>query len=358
MINIPFFSKPVSNNSLGIDIGTSSLKVVEVSGKKEITLENYGEVFLHDFIGKAPVKGTEGSLLYSSNEIAEGLKHLLNETGIKTRRAYFSIPDFVSFFTTFTIPPMKEEEVGSAVEFHSRQYIPLPISEVSLDWFLDEQKEGDKNIKVNLVAVPNEVIEQYREIARLSNIEIISLEGEMFALVRALVRDKEGPVAIIDIGEQSTLLAIAENGILKTTHSLEIAGNMLIKQVAKQAEIEYNDARDIVMGHGIKEETIKKSVSSLLSSLFSEISRVVDIFEKKEGKAVSEVVIAGGFSLLPGVVEAAKEGIDKKVITKSCFENVKHPDILKEHLDKISHSHSIALGVALSGIISGENKNK
>ena len=321
-----------------------------------MTLENYGEVFLRDFIGKSPVKGTEGSLLYSSKEIAEGLNHLLKETGIKTRRAYFSIPDFVSFFTSFTIPPMKEEEISSAVEFHSRQYIPLPISEVSLDWFVDEDGGGKDEIKINLIAVPNEVIEQYREIARICGIEIISLEGEMFALVRALARDKKDPVVIIDIGEQSTLLAIAENGKLKTTHSLEIAGNMLVKQVAKHAEIEYNDARDVVMGHGIVEETVGRAVASLLSSLFSEISRVIDIFEKKEEKAVSEVIIAGGFSLLPGVVKYAEDAMDKKVTTKSCFEGIKHPEILNEELTKISHSHSIALGVALSGVIEEKGK--
>ncbi len=350
MINFSFFSKPSSNNSLGIDIGTSSIKAVEISGGKEVTLENYGEVFLRDFVGKGPVKGTEGSLLYSSSEIAEALSHLLKEMGTKTRKAYFSIPDFVSFFTSFEIPQMKKEEIASSVEFHSRQYIPLPISEVELDWFLDESAKDEKNIRINLVAVPKEVIEQYREIAKICGMEILSLEGEMFALVRALVRNKKEPVAIIDIGEQSTLLAVSENGILKTTHSLEIAGSMLVKQVAKYAEIEYNDAREAVMGHGIVEETIKKATSSLLSSLFTEISRVLEIYEKKENKNVEEVIIAGGFSLLPGVVKYAEDAISKKVTTKSCFEGIKYADVLENHLTKISHSHSIALGVALSGI--------
>ncbi len=354
MFNIPFFSNSSPNTFLGVDIGTSSLKIVEISGGKEITLENYGELFMRDFIGKDPVKGSEGSLLYSSSEIAEAMKYLLKETGIKTKKAYFSIPDFVSFFTSFTIPPMKPEEISSAIEFHSRQYIPLPVSEVALDWFLEESDEKGKPRKVNLIAIPNEVIGQYQEIAQLSGVEIISLEGEMFALVRALARDIKDATAIIDIGEQSTLLTITENGALKTTHSLEIAGNMLVKQVAKYTEIEYNKARDVVMEYGISEETIKKAVSSSLTSLFSEVSRVISSFERKEGKVVNEVLIAGGFALLPGVVEYAENVVDKKMVRKSCFEGLKYPEILQEELERISNSHSIALGVALNGIIGEE----
>jgi len=352
MVNIPFLSKSSDGNSLGIDIGTASLKIVEISGEKEPNLENYGEIFMRDFAGEAPVKGVKGSLAYSSEEIAEALKHLLKEAGIKTKKVYFSIPDFVSFFTSFKIPAMKEEEVKSSIEFHSRQYIPLPISEVSLDWFLEDGKEGEER-KVNLIAVPNDVIDQYREIAQLSGVEIVSLEGEMFALVRALARNNEVCTAIVDIGEQSTLLTIAEKGKLKTTHSLEVAGNMLVKQVAKAAEIEYNEARKVIMAHGVEEESIRRAAASSLSSLFSEVSRVIEVFEKEEGGNINEIIIAGGFSLLPGVLEYAEEALDKKAIRKNCFEGIKYPEILKGELERISNSHSIALGVALSKMDKG-----
>ncbi len=341
-----FFSKS-SSSVLGIDIGTSSIKIVEISGGSEIVLENYGEIFMRDFVGKVPVKGTEGTFLYSTNEIADAIKHLISEADIKTKRAYFAMPDFVSFFTSFNLPPMKKEEIDSAVEFHSRQYIPLPISEVTLDWFLAGGEEG-KDMKINLVAVPNEVIEQYQEIARLAGLDIVALEGEMFGLIRAYTHSRKGVVAVADMGEQSTLLTIAENGVLKTTHSLEIAGNMLIEQVAKAGELEYNKAREVVMTHGLEEPSVKGAVSSLATSLFSEMIRVIKIFEKKEGKEVEEIIIAGGFSMLPGVVDYAKESIDKEVVTKNCFEGLKYPKELESYLKRISPSHVIALGAALS----------
>ncbi len=349
MINIPFF-KGSPGGSLGIDIGTHSIKVVEISGGIDnLTLENYGEIFMRDFTGKSPIKGASGSFLYSNEEIAEALKQILEEADIKSRRAYFSMPDFVSFFTSFDLPPMKEEEVGSAVEFHSRQYIPLPISEVALDWFIDKKEEG-KDMKVNLVAVPNEIIAQYQEIAQLAEVDIVSLESEMFSLVRAYSRNAGEVVAVADIGEQSTLLSIGKEGKLKTTHSLEVAGNMLIEQLSKSSDIDYDDARRLIMAYGVAEESIKKTVRALAISLFTEISRIVSSYEKKENKKIDEIVMAGGFSLLPGVLGFAKEQMDKRVVTRNCFEGMSYPEALSEEVLYLSSSHVIALGAALNAI--------
>ncbi len=346
MINIPFFSKP-STDYLGIDIGTSSIKVVEISGNKDITLKNYGEVTLKDFLGKSTKK--KGNLLYSSEEIAGALKELLSEAGIDRKKAYFSLPDFVSFFTPLTLPPMKEEEIDSVVEHHSRQYIPLPSSEVALDWFLSEKFEEGKKIKVNLIAIPNDIIEEYQEIAELAGIDITALEGEMLSLSRAFARGKEGMISVIDIGEQSTLLSIIEDGILKTTHSLEIAGNAFFNQIAKKAEIDYNEAREALSIHGVKEEVIKKAIYSSSDSLFSEISRILNSYEKKSKKEINEIIIAGGMSLVPGMIDYAKESLDREVKVENCFQGIKYPETLEKDIVRLSQSHGIALGVALNG---------
>ncbi len=338
---------------MGIDIGTHSIKIVELSGNKEkIQLENYGEIFLADFCSHISEKGSKGVFLYSNEDIAGAIKALISEAGIKSKKAYFSIPDFVTFFTLFDLPPVKDDEMNSAVEFHSRQHIPLPIEEVVLDWSIVEREES--KIKINLIAIPKEIVNQYQEIAQMSDLDIISLEGEMFSLARALTYGDGKTAAIIDIGEQSTMLAIARNGILKTTHSIEVAGNMLVKQVAKAKEIEYNDARRMVMEHGLAEESVRAPVSFLANSLFSSISQAINVFERKEKTSIEEVIVGGGFSLLPGVVEVAENAIDKNVVVKNCFENMIYPESLNNTLMRLSSSHSIATGVALIGILKEE----
>jgi type IV pilus assembly protein PilM len=352
MINIPFFSKS-SDEYLGIDIGTSSIKAVEISGGKEPELLNYGEVLINNFIKKTLDKKIEkakkGSFSYEDEDIAKALNYLLENSGIKTRRVYFALPDFASFFTSFNLPPMEEDEIDSAVQFHARQYIPLPVSEVSLDWFLDDKIEKGKEIKVNLIAIPNEVVNQYQKIAEMSKVEIVSLEGEMIPIVRAFARDREDVVAILDMGEQTMLLTIAEKGILKATHSLEFSASLIVNQLASFADVKYNEAKKIIAEYGLKEKSIEKVLSIRLQAIFNEVARAINSFERNEDKKVSEVIITGGFSSIPGMSGHIKKAIKREVSVKNCFQGVKYPEALEKDIINISQSYSVAFGTALGG---------
>jgi type IV pilus assembly protein PilM len=354
MINIPFFSKS-PDEYLGIDIGTSSIKAVEISGGKEPELLNYGEVLINNFIKKTLDKKIEksrkGRFSYSDEDIAKALNYLLENSGIKTRKAYFALPDFASFFTSFNLPPMEEDEIDSAVQFHSRQYIPLPVSEVSLDWFLDDKIEKGKEIKINLIAIPNEVVNQYQKIAEMSKVEIVSLEGEMIPIVRAFARDREDVVAILDMGEQTMLLTIAEKGILKATHSLEFSASLIVNQLASFADVKYNEAKEIIAEYGLKEKSIEKVLSIRLQAIFNEAARAINSFERNEDKKVSEIIITGGFSSIPGMSEHIKKAIKRDVSVKNCFQGIKYPEVLEKDIINISQSYSVAFGTALGGAI-------
>jgi type IV pilus assembly protein PilM len=354
MINIPFFSKS-PDEYLGIDIGTSSIKAVEISGGKEPELLNYGEVLINNFIKKTLDKKIEksrkGRFSYSDEDIAKALNYLLENSGIKTRKAYFALPDFASFFTSFNLPPMEEDEIDSAVQFHSRQYIPLPVSEVSLDWFLDDKIEKGKEIKINLIAIPNEVVNQYQKIAEMSKVEIVSLEGEMIPIVRAFARDREDVVAILDMGEQTMLLTIAEKGILKATHSLEFSASLIVNQLASFADVKYNEAKEIIAEYGLKEKSIEKVLSIRLQAIFNEAARAINSFERNEDKKVSEIIITGGFSSIPGMSEHIKKAIKRDVSVKNCFQGIKYPEVLEKDIINISQSYSAAFGTALGGVI-------
>ena len=124
-----------SENFLGVDIGTSAVKIVEISrmGNRK-KLENYGEM-QSSFLYEKPFRTFEKSTLtVTSNDVVRAILAILKEANMKAAKACFSIPDFSTFFTTFQLPSMTEAEVPSAVQYEARQYIPLPLSEVTLDW--------------------------------------------------------------------------------------------------------------------------------------------------------------------------------------------------------------------------------
>jgi len=350
----PFFRK-ISKKFLGIDIGTSSIKIVELSKTKEkVKLENYGEMIIRT-LNEKPFRSFERStLLLSDQDVAEAINNILAKAQIVTRDAFFSIPDFSTFFTFLELPTMTQEELSPAIQFEARQHIPLPLSEVALDWLIIEDKTlGKRKSKLDilLVAVPHEVINQYQEIAKLCHIQALSLEAEIFGLVRALIKNKKGIIGLVDIGAQSTTYNIVENGNLKITHSFDISGNELTRVLSKSLNIGYNEAEELKRKYGVRnpEMPVGKVLTPFLDLLAGEIDKISRNFHKTEGKEIEKIILAGGLALLPSLKEYLSNWLKKPIEIGNPFVDILYPPGLEEVLREMGPSYAITVGTALRG---------
>ncbi|MCU0652910.1 MAG: pilus assembly protein PilM, partial [Candidatus Pacebacteria bacterium] len=122
---------------LGIDIGTSAIRIAEVEkvGAK-LSLANYGHIDLDQIESDSAKLASRAVAVFSADDIAEMIQAILMRAKIKTRQCAFSIPDFSTFFTSFYLPTMTKKELEKAVMFEARQHIPLPIESVTIDWQL------------------------------------------------------------------------------------------------------------------------------------------------------------------------------------------------------------------------------
>src|SRR3989344_1451220 len=230
---------------LGIDIGTSALKIAELSRAGErLKLENYGEMKAPSFYEKPFRTFEKTTLLLSSQDVAKAIRGIMEEAQIKTSRVAFSIPDFSTFFTAFELPAMTQEEVAQAVEYEARQHVPLPLLDITLDWQItagrpatDKQKGGP--LKILLVAVPNEVVNQYQQIASMAGLHLTALEAEVFSMARAVVRQESGAEVLLDIGAQSTTVSVVEKGLLRLSHSFDMGGNEFTRRISQSLNIDY-----------------------------------------------------------------------------------------------------------------------
>ena len=129
---------------------------------------------------------------------------------------------------------MNANELTEAVYYNASQYIPLPITETTLDWKLIEGTPGDKQsaLKIFLVAIPNQTIQDYQKVAQLAGIELYAVEAEALGLVRSLVRENKNCVCLIDIGVQSTTINIVDKKNLKKSYSFDFAGGQLTYSIA------------------------------------------------------------------------------------------------------------------------------
>jgi type IV pilus assembly protein PilM len=354
MIWHPF--KVISKSFLGIDIGTSTIRIVEISafGEKR-KLENYGEIKAASLSVDSFRNFEEKSLLLSNESIAKGILTILKEAQIKEKKCCLSIPDFSTFYTNFDLPPMTEKEIEEAVKYEARRHIPLPLSEVILDWQVIEGKVSEKkpvSCKILLVAVPKEVIDQYQQIANLANLELLALEAEVFGLMRALIKKEEKVIALLDIGARSSTCSLVDKGVLQLSHSFDTSGNDLTALLAKSLNINYQEAENLKKEYGLlkNKENIFKILSPLVDLIISEVKRICQSFSQTTGKKTEKIILAGGSALLPGLKEYFSQRIKAEIEIANPFSEIIYPQILEKEIKKMGPSYAIAVGEALRGL--------
>jgi type IV pilus assembly protein PilM len=346
-----FFPKKM----IGIDIGTASIKIVELSkwghGK---TLENYGEIKSVSLY-KEPFRNIEkGSYLLSNYFVSRAIRAVLDEARIKTKAVIFSIPDFSTFCTSFELPPMPANEVPEAVYYNAPQYIPLPASETTLDWKLVGGTPGDKHssLKIFLIAIPNQTVQDYQKVAQLAGLDLYAVEAEALGLGRALVKNDRNCVCLVDIGVQSTTINIVDRQKMKKSYSVDFAGSQLTYAIASALGLGHTEAEELKNRQGLmsSKENISKTLYLLIDPLVIEVKKILADFYQEEGKEVDLIYLSGGTASLVGLKEYFSEVLKKKVEIPNCFSDLLYPPILEKTIEEISPSFSVATGVALGGL--------
>lgn len=352
------FSSIFRKKFLGIDIGTWAIKVVELSSfAGRIKLENYGQISSKVLYLKPFRTFEKSTLLLSTQEIIKAIKAIFEEAKIKTKKAFFSFPDYATFFTTFELPPMTKEEIPFAVEAEARRHIPVPLAEVAWDWQLIGKREIGKKqkFKILLVAVPKEIVNQYQMIATALELQSIALEAEVFSLARALVEKKEGIVGIVDIGARTTTCSIIEKGILRISHSFDLSGDELTERIAKSLGIDSEIAESLKIKFGListeipEGREIREILLPLIDFILKEVEQTFYQFSVSEGKEVEKIILAGGNANLPGLLQYCQNYFKKKVEIANPFKKIYFPPILEETLREMGPSLAIAIGLAERG---------
>ncbi len=350
-MKFPLFKK-TPDSILGVDVGTANTRVVELSkhGQQQ-KLENYIKIsplMEPRFLGGA----TKGKLLFSDRRIADMLKDGLEQAGVEANHAYFSIPDFSTFFTIFSLPPMERGELEEAVRFEARQRVPLPITEVSIDWvvtkggFVPRTRE---QLEILLIVVPNRVIDRYTHIGELCGLKLKGVEPEVFAVQR-VEKDEEGTLGLVEIGAQSTTISIVDEGILKASYSFDIAGHNLTRRVSKMMDLPFEKAEVMKENKGLLSDTVKGHLKPVLARMVEEITKVTDNFYRERGKQVKKFVVAGATASMPGFEKYLASEFDKEIKISFPFEGMVYPSILEKELKKIGPGFTIATGMALKGL--------
>jgi len=349
-LKIPIFSgKP--SQMVGVDIGMFSTKVVQLryeSGRA--VLETYGELlngsYLKEGVG---IKG--GFLQYQEDEIVALLKDILRESHVTSKDVVISIPAASSFIVTFSLPNLPKSEVAKAVPYEARKYIPVPIKDIILDWDVIESGKENGGMDVLLVAVPKEVVEKIKRVSEKAGLTLRSMEIESFSMIRALMANDLAPTAIVNVGYQSTVLVIVDQGQLRVSDTIMRGSHEWTRAIMKGLSISSERAeeikKEIGLGKKVEDKEISNIVSSLADALFLEIERMFSFYHRKTSRRVQKINLTGGGSNLKGLVEEVASRFEIEVGRSNPFSKIVAPAFMQPVLREIGPGFTVAVGLAL-----------
>ncbi len=361
-----------SDSVAGIDIGSSSVKVVEVQKKGgTASLLTYGALALGPYgnvdVGRAVKLPTD--------TLIQAIGDLLREAHVNTKDCAMTIPLSASLLTYAEMPDVGPKKLATMIPIEARKYIPVPISEVALDWIIMPQDEtgptpsglgGDsgsisgatnaskKKVDVLLVAIHNETIEQYGTIASALGLNVKFVEIEIFSTARAVLDKGIAPMMVLDMGASSTKLYLVEHGMVRSSHTVPRGSQDITTAFADAVQIPVGQAEEIKRRDGLRHEIDGRSVAELIPTqldyIFSEANRVLLNYQRKYNKVVSRIVLSGGGALLPGFIDAARERFDTEVVRSDPFSKINTPAYLSDMLLEAGPEFSAAVGVTLRAL--------
>jgi len=308
-----------SSTQIGIDLGSSSIKIVELGRKDQrVYLVNYA-------LAQIKTNAVFSVIDLKDEEIVKILKELIAEAKISGRYATVSLPVEKTFSTVITLPAMPANELAAAVSFEAQKYVPVPLQEVVLDWTVisgDERpaskgatdslgsaaEGGGQSVQILLLAVPKETINRVTKIVGQAGLKVAALEQEAFSLARSLIGNDKNTFMVIDLGRRGTDIIVLDQGFIKLSHSLE---------------------------------SVSKEI------ILMEIDRIVNIFQMRYNKKIGQCLLAGGRANEKEIFDFLSLKLKIPVKVGDPFARVGHEPKVAGFLKELAPQFSVAAGLAM-----------
>ncbi|HNW55914.1 MAG TPA: type IV pilus assembly protein PilM [bacterium] len=355
------FGSDVNSGCLGVDIGSSGIKIVELKrDNKRVVLSTYG---FSEVLGKA------NAFNASTDEIAKTITKIYQESGMTSRRVVAGLPNFSVFSSIITLVDVPEAGLSAAVDAEARKVMPLPLEEMVLDWkkiaiplgAKSENQSGSADIhsgaktitKILLTGAPKALVNKQVEIFKKAELNLVFLEGETIALIRSLIGNDKGTIMLVEIGSSTSDLVIIDQGVPVFNRSLDLGGQLVTEAISKSLNIDLQQAEQFKYDLGVAgmmPGEMPEAMKNLVNSVVSEIKYSLNLFQSNNGKSVEKIIMTGGSSLLYGFSDHLSKELDINAIIGSPWSLISYPLNIKPLLDEIGPRLSVSVGLAMRGI--------
>jgi type IV pilus assembly protein PilM len=351
------------NQLIGLDIGSHSIKMVEIEDqKKGRILKNFG------VIGLPPDAIVEGSIK-EMEVVASAIKNLIQNLKIKNKNVATSISGFSVIVKKITVSSKEESELEGTIQDEAEQYIPFDINEVNLDFDIlsggPEPAEGEEEaeagappeeMEVMLVAAKKDIIDDYVSLLQYTGLEPIVLDVDAFALQNAFeisAEETEGCYALVNVGAEELGINAIKGGVSLFARDSSYGGAQITSEIVSQLNMSYEDAERMKLGGtkiGKEKAALEEIFTSVVSEWVQEIKRALDfVASTYADENIEKIFVSGGSCRIPGFQKYLQMETDIPVVELNPFANLVVDEKVfdPKYLKYMAPQASVAVGLAL-----------
>ncbi len=361
-------------SAIGLDIGSSSIKVVQLRKEKgKALLETYGEIALGPYASAESGKAVR----ISAESVLPAVRDLLRESNVVATAAGVSVPFSAAMTRVIKVPRLSKEQLSKIIPIEARKFIPMPLNEVILNWFVlpersyveSEQKKistsifgQDKQVDFQealIVAIHKDAVANMQSIVKQLELNVSFFELEAFSSIRSSVEYELTSTMLLDIGATSTKVYVVEAGLLRFSHLINIGSQNITENLMRTFTWPFEKAERIKKEVGLNKnsgllglerqdkELFENAIETAVNRIFTEVNRVMVGYEKKSNKSIAKVILSGGGANLPGLFDYSSRKLSVPTYKAHSFDKVHSPAFLSEVLKGIGPDFSVAVGLAL-----------
>lgn len=337
--------------SVGLDIGSKSIKVVELEKKQNKW-----------YLRGSGIVGYSGVVIENVKEekelvpLADIIKKLFNEARISNREVIISLPERFAFVKLVTFPLLSDQEIDAALKWEADQHVPIPLEEAVMQYqiVLRDEKSNPPQVKVLLVAARRSLVEKYVLLSQLAGLNVIAVENELLSLARSLASQTELSV-IVNLGAASSDIGVTRMGDLWFSRSIPIGGDALTRAIVQELRIDATQAEQYKKAYGFSptllEGEVRHAMEPVMRSLLDEIKKAIQYFisENSVQEKPKQIIISGGLAGLPDLMSYFTKELDLEVLVGNPFLRVEVPPELQKSVIDYMHLYGVAIGLALRG---------
>jgi len=320
----------VARGRIGLDVGSTAVRAAEVTAGDPPALLRAAQVPL-------PEGAVESGEVRNPAAVSQAIRDLWHRGEIKSKQVTMGVANQRVVVREVTVPALPPKELRQSLPFQVQDLIPIPVDDAVLDFdVLDElEQEGAKMLRLLVVAAQREMLNKLVECAQEAKLDPVGIDLVPFALIRSVGRDdglgldeaEAGGEAIVDIGADVTNICVHERGVARFVRILPSAGRDVTTAVAGQLGITDEEAEAMKRGEPAEGSPAapegETMVRNRVSNLVDEIRSSLDFYRAQTpGADVTRVLVTGGGSKMPGLVELLHERVGATVEPGRAFGKV------------------------------------